>query len=92
MQENSEILTIKPADLSKLIDRLDKIERIISGGSMQAVADEILTVEEVCKYLKVSQPTIYRYIKHLNLPTQKCGNQRRFRRTEVDEWLFLQKI
>ena len=92
MPENTEILMLRPADLSVLYDRLDKIERLLIGKNNQHVIDEILTVGELCKYLKVSQPTIYRYIKHLGLPTQKCGNQRRFRRVEVDEWLYQQKI
>jgi excisionase family DNA binding protein len=90
MPTTSEILTFRPADFTELLKRLDNIERLIEKDNVPQI-DDILTVEETCKYLKIAQPTLYRYIRTLNLPTFKVGNQRRFRRSELNEWTGLIK-
>jgi len=49
--------------------------------------DSFLTVEEVEKILQVTSRTLYRLIKHDNLPGYRVGRQWRFRKPDVDAWL-----
>jgi excisionase family DNA binding protein len=49
--------------------------------------DEILTLEELAEYLKVSPWTIYRFVRERNLPSYKIGGQWRFRKEQVDAWI-----
>ena len=49
--------------------------------------NELLTVAETCRYLKVSPRTLYRYIQDLHLPGFKLGKEWRFVRTDLERWL-----
>ena len=85
-----ELLTLKPINYQDILKKLENIEKLLSGNKHNE--DDIMTVEETSDYLKVSQPTIYRYIRHLGLPSQKIGNQRRFRKCEIDDWVNMQRF
>lgn len=49
--------------------------------------NELLTVAETCRYLKVSPRTLYRYIQDRHLPGFKLGKEWRFVRTDLERWL-----
>lgn len=49
--------------------------------------NEVLTVTQTCRYLKVSPRTIYRYIQGRHLPAFKLGKEWRFVRTDLAQWL-----
>ncbi len=49
--------------------------------------DELMTLEEVAAYLRLSKDTLYRMAQTGKIPASKVGNQWRFRRTEIDTWL-----
>ena len=49
--------------------------------------EEILTVEEVAEFLKVSRDTVYRLTQQGKIPATKVGNQWRFTKTRLLEWL-----
>jgi len=49
--------------------------------------DDVLTVKDVAKYLKVTDRTIYRMVADRRIPAFKVGGSWRFRRTEIDEWI-----
>lgn len=49
--------------------------------------NELLTVAETCRYLKVSPRTLYRYIQDRRLPGFKLGKEWRFVRTDLEHWL-----
>ncbi len=53
----------------------------------QQPKDELLTVAETCRYLKVTPRTLYRYIKGGDLPAFKLGKEWRFLRSELEEWI-----
>jgi excisionase family DNA binding protein len=53
--------------------------------------DEILTVAELAKYLRVHISTIYRLIKARELPAFKIGSDYRFSRKQIDEWRAAQE-
>ena len=50
------------------------------------MADEVLTIEEVAAYLKVSTKTVRRLVQRGELPGFQVGNQWRFKRQELDDW------
>lgn len=47
---------------------------------------EILTVEEVAQYLKVTERSIYSLLSRQEIPAFKVGGSWRFRGDEIDEW------
>lgn len=49
--------------------------------------DDILTIEEVAKYLRVSNRTIYEWATHGVIPAGKIGNVWRFNRMELEKWV-----
>jgi excisionase family DNA binding protein len=47
---------------------------------------EIMTLEEVAKYLKMQPQTIYTWAQTGKIPAAKLGKEWRFRRDIVDIW------
>jgi excisionase family DNA binding protein len=48
---------------------------------------ELITVEEVANYLRVTKKTIYRLLKRGSISATKVGHQWRFDKASIDEWL-----
>jgi len=48
---------------------------------------EIMTAEETCRYLKITQRTLYRYLRNRQLPAFKLGKEWRFVRSDLEEWI-----
>jgi len=48
--------------------------------------DEIMTVEEVAKYLKMKPQTIYVWAQTGKIPAAKIGKEWRFRKDIIDAW------
>jgi len=49
--------------------------------------DQILTAEEAAEYLRMALSTLYRYMRKGQVPCFKVGNQWRFKRSVLDEWM-----
>lgn len=49
--------------------------------------EDISTLQEVAKYLKVDQRTVYRMVKSKQLPAFKVRNQWRFKKDAIDKWI-----
>ena len=49
--------------------------------------EQLMTLEEVAKYLNVGKLTVYRLIADKKLPAFKVGNQWRFKSKMIDDWL-----
>ena len=55
---------------------------------MPAAAEgEILTLQEVADYLKVTDRTMYRLAAAKRVPAFKVGGTWRFSRAEIDRWI-----
>lgn len=54
---------------------------------MQTDHDQVLTIEELAAYLKVSKSTLYKLVQEGAVPGQKVGKHWRFRRETIDQWL-----
>jgi len=50
--------------------------------------DSILTLAETAQYLKVAEKTVQRMIKDNKIPCTRVGNQWRFMKSVLDEWLI----
>jgi excisionase family DNA binding protein len=48
---------------------------------------ELMTPDEAASYLRVTKKTIYRLAQLGRIPATKVGQQWRFRKAEIDEWL-----
>ena len=46
----------------------------------------VMTVRQVCAYLKVHQSTIYRLLKRSAIPAFKLGSDWRFNVESIDAW------
>ena len=49
-------------------------------------SDEIMTLEEVAAYLKVTPQTIYTWAQEKRIPAAKLGKEWRFKRSVIDRW------
>lgn len=54
---------------------------------MKTDHDEVLTIDELATYLKVSKSTLYKLAQEGKVPGQKIGKHWRFRRQTIDAWL-----
>lgn len=48
--------------------------------------DQVLTLEDVCKLLRVHSSTIYRLLKKKQLPAFKVGRDWRFGLDSINKW------
>ncbi len=53
---------------------------------------EILTLEEVARYLRLKPQTIYKWAQEKRIPAVKLGKEWRFRKSILDRWLDQQLL
>ena len=53
--------------------------------------DKWLTIDELADYLKIGRTKLYRMAQKADIPASKIGNQWRFDREEIDEWMKSQR-
>ena len=51
------------------------------------IEDSILTIEEVAKYLRVSERTVYDWAQKGDIPAGKLGTVWRFKKSEIEQWV-----
>ena len=59
-------------------------------GRTRTNNDEILTLKEACIVLKVSEATLYKWLRERNetgIPAHKVQGQWRFFKTELSDWV-----
>ena len=49
--------------------------------------ENLLTTEQVAQYLKIDKFTVYRLVTQKKIPAFKVGNQWRFKRRLLEDWL-----
>ncbi len=64
---------------------LDKNSRFVYNASM--VNSNLMTIEDLADYLKVTRRTIYDWLKHNKIPALKLVGQWRFKKDKIDDWL-----
>jgi excisionase family DNA binding protein len=50
--------------------------------------ENLLTTEQVAKYLKVDKFTIYRLVAQKKMPAFRVGSQWRFKKSVIEDWLM----
>jgi excisionase family DNA binding protein len=50
--------------------------------------EELMTLQEVAAYLKMSRQTIYRMAQQSRIPALKVQSRWRFRRSDIESWLI----
>jgi excisionase family DNA binding protein len=48
---------------------------------------DVLTIDELAVYLKISKSTLYKLVREGKIPSQKIGRHWRFRKGAIDHWL-----
>lgn len=48
---------------------------------------DILTLDELSSYLRVSKSTLYKLAREGRIPSHKIGRHWRFRKKTIDKWL-----
>ncbi len=51
------------------------------------MAEQLLTLKEVAKFLNIDQLTVYRLVAKKRLPAFKVGGQWRFTHSMIEAWL-----
>ena len=51
------------------------------------VNGNLMTIEDLSDYLKVTRRTIYDWLKHNKIPALKLVGQWRFKKEKIDDWL-----
>ncbi|MBI9096070.1 MAG: helix-turn-helix domain-containing protein [Sphaerochaeta sp.] len=54
---------------------------------MEIQENQVLTLQECSKYLKIAESTIYMLARKGKLPCQKVGRNWRFSKDALDRWL-----
>lgn len=49
--------------------------------------NDIMTIEEVAEYLRVSERTVYDWVQKGEIPGGKIGTSWRFKRSEIENWV-----
>jgi len=65
---------------------LDKIRTIVYNN-LNMVNSNLMTIEDLADYLKVTRRTIYDWLKHNKVPALKLVGQWRFKKDKIDDWL-----
>lgn len=74
------ILTILEALCVLLVQLLDGVMH----GSPKS---ELMTATETSRYLKITQRTLYRYLRSRQIPAFKLGKEWRFVRSDLEQWI-----
>ena len=48
---------------------------------------QLLTTKELAKYLKLTEVTVYKYVKEGKIPARRIGSRWRFDKNQIDELL-----
>jgi len=54
--------------------------------------DEILTKDEVLKYLKISHQTLYKLMKKDSFPHMRLERKLIFKKSDIDAWLESKRV
>jgi excisionase family DNA binding protein len=54
---------------------------------MDEIPSQVLTIDELAAYLKISKSTLYKLVREGKIPSQKVGRHWRFRKRAIDRWL-----
>lgn len=75
-------------DIENLIQTNVRQILIEKGLETNLPANDILSIEQVCQYLKLAKQTIYGFTSKNEIPFFKKGKKLYFKKTELEQWLL----
>lgn len=78
-----------------ILEKLDRIEKAIQNlnvGEPKAPVNELLDVEQVASYLKVTKSAIYKLTSTSEIPHYKNGKRLYFKKSDIDEWILSKRV
>lgn len=78
-----------------ILERLDRIEKAITKLNVSTPIAEVnhpMDIKELSTYLKNSKSAIYKMTASNDIPHYKSGKRLYFKKSEIDEWIFSNKI
>jgi len=59
----------------------------MGAPSMASQPPDVLTIDELSEYLRISKSSLYKLAQEGKVPGQKVGRHWRFRKDAIDRWL-----
>lgn len=83
-----------PDIIGELLVKMNSIEKLLQENKENAVTvdDELLTISDAAKLLKLSVATIYTKVCKNDIPANKQGKRLYFYRAELLNWIKLGRI
>jgi len=78
-------MCLKIVGIELFLETTDK--NLMTVGNSKAMEDRWLTVDDICKYLNVTNETVYKWIEQRNMPGHRVGRRWMFKQQKVDEWV-----
>jgi excisionase family DNA binding protein len=76
------------ATLAEKIERLEKtIIAIKESTSVEAVNDDLLTIDEAALFVRLTKNTLYSLVSKSKIPVSKRGKRLYFRKKELEKWI-----
>ena len=85
MENPFEIIIEKLTNIEKMLLELSKNGGFIPGNNPGF--EEIMSIDEVAVFLKLSKPTIYGFCSSRKIPYSKKGKRLYFNKTEINDWI-----
>lgn len=76
-------IALSEVEILTLLSEIRKF-KLETLGEVTPVTDSLMTIEEAARYLRVSIPTIYNWIRSNKAPVKKIGGSYRFRKADLD--------
>lgn len=89
IEEIKSILEAIKTEMQKNGEMLDNLQKLLSSSASK----NVMTVEDVARYLDITEYTVYKMTRNGKIPFKKLENGKRvyFLRDEIDEWIKQQK-
>ena len=79
--------SIGSADTSSTMNNAMSASTMFQPNGAPSTDDEILTVMDVARFLRVPKSTVYKLARVGQLPASKIGKHWRFLRRDIHEWM-----
>jgi excisionase family DNA binding protein len=90
MENPFEIIDERLRDIEGMLRELIKVTNALC--EKETTEDELFTIDETAKFLRLAKVTIYGYVQRREIPHSKLGKRLFFRKTELLEWIDKRKI
>jgi excisionase family DNA binding protein len=90
MENPFEIIIEKLTNIEKMLLELPKNGGFVPGTNSRF--EELMSIDEVAVFLKLSKPTIYGFCSSRKIPYSKKGKRLYFNKTEINDWISQGRI